>query len=406
VYRLTYGLLVAMASGLYVWVAIVGGPALASAERVSAEPQVGPVGPVGPVGATWAGERTGLPRPTVGVTLNLWHLDDATRLTAAIDRIAELGFNTVQVVTPVFQRDGAAAGVERIVQPGMGPTDDTLGVALAHARRRGLATSLMMQVNFTHPRGNEWRGKLLPPDWSAWWSSYRRHLVEHAELADRHGATAFSVGCELLTTQQPRQAGAWRETIALARDRFGGRLYYSTNWDAYASFPAWAELDVIGISGYWDLTTASADRDAPTDAELRVRWREVQAGLTAFADRLDRPLVVTEVGYPALPWALRDPWNYLLGDASLDADLQARAYRALADAWRPVLDRHRPATPSPTEPDPTEPDPARLHGLILYEWDLYHDPDTHTGYAIDRPATLDALAPLLSPSAASSADTP
>ncbi|MEM9250741.1 MAG: hypothetical protein AAGB29_00195 [Planctomycetota bacterium] len=327
-----------------------------------------------------------LPRPVLGVSINLYHLDDPAPLTAAIDRIADLGFNTLQVVTPVFQRDGAAAAPARIVARLHGPTDDTLRLALTHARQRGLTTALMMQVNFTHPRGNEWRGKLLPPDWPTWWAGYRDALAQYADLAAESNADALSVGCELLTTQQPQQADAWAETIAIARERFSGTLYYSTNWDAYASFPSWHELDVIGISGYWDLTRTAANRDRTTDAEVLDRWQRIRRELDEYATRLDMPLLVTEVGYPALPWALRDPWNYLLGDGTLDTAAQARAYRLLAEAWAPALAEQRSTNTAPTD---------RLAGLVLYEWDLYHDPATHTGYALDRPATLDALAPLL-----------
>lgn len=365
-------LLVSLALGVYLATAF----ASCGTPHATATPAEPPTSPPPPPEASQA---DALPRPVLGVSINLYHLDDHHRLTATIDRIADLGFNTLQVVTPIFQRDGAAARPARLTAAGRGPTDDTLRLALTHARQRGLATALMMQVNFTHPRGNEWRGKLLPPDWPAWWDGYRDALADYADLAAATDTTAFSVGCELLTTQQPSHANAWRTTIALARDRFPGTLYYSTNWDAFASFPCWPDLDTIGISGYWDLTTHADDADRPTDHELLDRWQAIQQDLTAFADRLGRPLLVTEVGYPALPWALRDPWNYLLGDAALDTAAQARAYRTLATAWSPLIaDNDSP-----------------LIGLVLYEWDLYHDPATHSGYALDRPDTLDAIAPLL-----------
>jgi len=379
--RAGLSLLVVMAVGLYLAVAMSACMATGRDAGPDAEPV--PTRPDPPAPEPHAA----LPTPTFGVTINLWHVRDPDRLTDAIDRVADLGFNTLQVVTPVFQRDGAAPAVERVVGPHHGPTDEAIALALTHAKRRGLATALMMQVNFTRPRGNEWRGKLLPPDWPAWWAAYRDRLVEFAELAAEHDADALSVGCELLTTQQPRHAEPWRETIALARQAFPGTLYYSTNWDAYASFPAWRALDLVGISGYWDLTAAAADPDVATDDEVLARWADIQRNLAAFADRLDRPLLVTEVGYPALPWALRDPWNYLLGDASLDAAAPARAYRLLARAWLPRLTARRSAAPGPAD-FPT------LLGLVLYEWDLYHDPATHTGYALDRPGTLDALGPL------------
>ncbi len=143
---------------------------------------------------------------------------------------------------------------------------------LKHAKARGLKTVLMPQINFVHPRGNEWRGKIQPYDWSAWWQQYDRMIREHLAIANEADVDVFVVGCELLTQTADHEAH-WRDVIDMARQHFNGALTYSTNWDSYTKVRFWDGLDAIGISGYWDLTTSAKDAAAPTDAELRSAGR-------------------------------------------------------------------------------------------------------------------------------------
>src|SRR5690606_27441072 len=89
------------------------------------------------VPASSAGARTGrasaLP-PIVGMNINVYHEADMGAYREAVDRIAALGFDTVQVVTPMFQRDGAAASVEVIEGPGRGPARAELAGLMRYAK--------------------------------------------------------------------------------------------------------------------------------------------------------------------------------------------------------------------------------------------------------------------------------
>ena len=304
-----------------------------------------------------AGPR--FPAPLIGVGMNLYHVGDVGFVLDAVDEIAAMGFNAVQIVTPLFQENGASERVEVIEGDGRGPVRADLLAVMRRAKERGMTVSLMPQVNLTDPRGNEWRGKIEPDGpggWRAWWESYEAAIVSFGDLAAEAEADVFVVGCELLTTLRPEHGDAWRRVIAACRSRFQGVLTYSCTWDTYGRVVFWDRLDLIGISGYWDLTVDADDRDAPTDTELAARWRSIRADLEAFAEAEGKPILITEVGWPSLPWALRDPWNYVPeGEIPPDAAAQARGYRSFVAAWGDALQQRD---------DP-------FLGVYFYEWGLF-----------------------------------
>ena len=325
-------------------------------------------------------------RQLAGFALNVHHSDNHQTFLDAIDELAGLGFNSLEVTTPCFQTNGASDDIRVVVGPGRSPSRAHLRHVLRHARHRGLTTLLMPIVLFTQPRGNEWRGKIQPEDWSGWWESYRCMIDDFLDIAVETDVEIFCVGSELLSTE--RQSDRWRKLIAHVRQRFKGRLLYSTNWDHYQVPLFWDDLDMIGINGYWDLTAGSGT-DEPSPEHLSQRWRKVRADVLAFAGWRDRPILFTEIGYPSLPWALKDPWNYVPGTDQIQADAvsQARGYAAFLSAWDGLL---HPPQSVPTAQGPMG--DRRLEGVFFYEWDVYHKGGPRdTGYGVRGKPALDVL---------------
>ena len=114
----------------------------------------------------------------------------------AIDEMADLGCNSVEIITPAFQTDGQSQQVRIETGPKRGPLRWQLLALLHHAHQRGLTTTLMPQVLFTHPRGNEWRGKINPPNWGPWWDSYQRVIDYFLDIAQEASVDVFCVGSE------------------------------------------------------------------------------------------------------------------------------------------------------------------------------------------------------------------
>lgn len=308
--------------------------------------------------------------------MSLHHTDGLHLYMQAIDEMAHLGFNCVEIATPAFQTDGASDKIRIETGPDRGPSKDQLVALLRHARRRGLTTALMPQILFTHPRGNEWRGKIHPESWDPWWHSYRQVIDYFVTIANDAHVDIFSIGSELLSTE--RQADRWAQLIDHVRNRFTGQLTYSTNWDHYHVPTIWHRVDMIGISGYWDMTVG-ADNDPPSHDDLSQRWHGIREQLTAFAADQNKPILFTEIGYPALPWALKDPWNYVNKDATpADPAPQALGYEAFLAAWQDLLI--------------DQPDPALLAGVFFYAWDPYHSGGEHDyGYGVKGKPALGIL---------------
>jgi len=319
----------------------------------------------------------GLPHETLrGFALSLHYTDQLGLYMQAIDEMAALGFNCVEIATPAFQTNGASHDVRVEAGPGRGPHRWQLIQLLGYARERGLVTTLMPQILFTQPRGNEWRGKIHPEHWGPWWENYKKTIDYFLDIANEAGVDIFCVGSELLSTE--RQVDRWVEMIGHVRKGFKGRLTYSTNWDHYHVPLVWQHLDLIGISGYWDMTQA-ARHTPPTPQELAQRWRGIREKLLAFAASQDRPILFTEVGYPSLPWALKDPWNYV-NDAGIPSapDAQALGYKAFLLAWEDLLIH--------------QPNPKHLAGVFFYAWDPYNQGGPQdSGYGVRGKPVYDIL---------------
>jgi hypothetical protein len=253
---------------------------------------------------------------------------------------------------------------------------------LARAGRRGLHTTLLPIVLLEHPGDDDWRGVLRPADPDAWWASYGRLVDRFVGIALAADVDALSIGSELNAMEG--ESARWDRLIARVRERYGGALTYTANWDRYHAVPFWSRLDFIGVSAYFEL--APQDPQAPAE-RLAAAWRAEQRRLLAFARAQDRPLVLMELGYPSLPWAAAHPWDYVpRGEVTADHDAQARCFRAFFDAWSPAFTRAG--------------SPAL--GVHCYAWDPYHHGGaTDTGYGVaGKPALAvirDAFARLSRP---------
>ena len=335
----------------------------------------------------------------VGFAFSLHHTDDLGPYLRAIDEIADMGCNSLEIVTPAYQTDGAATDIA--IVPGLSADRADVLRLLRRAHERGLRTALMPIVLFSEPRGNEWRGKIKPDKWGPWWDSYHRVMDYFSDIAVEGRADAFAIGSELLSTEE--QEGPWARVIAAAREKFAGRhvaLYYSTNWDHYERPTFWKDVDMIGISCYWDLTDGT-DTEHPSHAQLAQRWASIRADVLRFARKQNRPVLFTEIGYPSLPWGLKDPWNYVnTKDAAAAPQVQAEGFASYLAAWGDLLGRpyHYPELPAlapRTGSAPTATGPGArgpVAGVFFYSWEpLSSGGPDDTGYGIKGKPTYDLL---------------
>lgn len=315
----------------------------------------------------------------VGCAISLHHTDRIDLYLSAINTMVdEIGFTSLEVVTPAFQEHANSPETGIVHGPGAGPHRDQLLAVLRHARARGMHTALMPIVLLSAPIDDEWRGNIRPDNWPHWWNRYTAVVDYFVDIAIDADVDLLSVGSELLATEA--QTDRWVGLIRHVRQRYDGLLTYSTNWDHYHVPQFWKHLDVIGMNAYWDMTTDASDPDHPHFDDIVARWRRIRAEVLAFGHRMGKPILYTELGYPSLPWGLRDPWNYVNSDGvPATPAVQALGYSAFLSAWDDLLT------------DSTSWQPGGFAGTYFFRWDPYHRGDRYTGYGFQGTSTLDLL---------------
>lgn len=170
----------------------------------------------------------------------------------------------------------------------------------------------------------DWRGFFEPTDVEAWFRSYTQWVKKLAREARELGMKELVVSTEF--SKLYRHENQWRRLLEEVRAEFGGPLVITTNWDDLKHH-FWDAADAIGMSGYFPLS----ESEQPSQAELDAAWRLRRVELSALAKKWNRPLHLTEVGYPSVPTAAKTPWAY--DGRTSDFAVQARCFEAFRKAW-------------------------------------------------------------------------
>lgn len=266
--------------------------------------------------------------PPRGIALGLFASDPRYDYGPLLAEIAARGARDVLLVTVWFQSGLSTHDIAP--DPARSPSAETLRRAIAQARARGLRVGVMPLVRLRQEGPGVWRGALRPADLGAWFRAYEAFLAQAATLAEEGGAARLVVGSELSSLEG--EAERWRALIRRTRSRFSGRLVYSANWDHAQALPFADELDELGVSAYFPL---GGGGERPPLSALVAAWRGPLELLARLRARYGKPLLLTEIGYPARAGAADEPWRVDV-EAELDLELQARLF----DAFRlAVLER-------------------------------------------------------------------
>jgi hypothetical protein len=292
-------------------------------------------------------------RPITGFAINAHHISDQAQYLDSVDRVAELGANALIVLTPMMQPYVDSNGME--FSPGKCATDDQLVAIFERAREKGLHTTLLPIVLLEHPGEKDWRGVIRPDDWDQWWLAYDRFIDRFINVANRAEVDLLIIGSELNSTEEMTER--WTKIAKRVREEFKGQIGYSANWDRFDKITLWPLVDVMCVSSYFELEPDDTDASV---AKLVRAWNTERTKLIKAAEKWKKPLVLSEVGYPSVPWASAHPWNYVVkAGAEADHLAQARAWRAFFRAWTSVFrDFESPA-----------------HGFFAYHWTPYYKGD-------------------------------
>src|SRR5262249_47727935 len=138
-------------------------------------------------------------------------------------------------------------------------------------------------------------------------NSYWRVFRPYVEMAQRTGVEQLAIGTEEEQLQQHAPDSLWNELIERVHTVFSGPLTYDMNWWNTPNLEPrpWMKnplLETIGVSAYFPLTDV-AERLDP--ASLVTLWKvKIKAVLDAFAIKLGKPILISEIGYRNSPDAL------------------------------------------------------------------------------------------------------
>ena len=213
--------------------------------------------------------------------------------------------------------------------PTSSPTEAALRRTFRQARQAQLRVMFFPTINLRDEAENAkwWRGNIQPTDWNLWWRNYTTFNVELARIAQEEGVEWYSLGTEMASTHAfPDQ---WRQLAKAVRQVYKGKLVYSINFDSHDSFTFGDCLDVIGINTYDPIAKFE---DYPSEASIRDAWWWIVNKARTLHARFDKPVMVTEVGYPSVAHAHVGPWDFRTDkpkDLALQDHLLAGAFKVL-----------------------------------------------------------------------------
>ncbi len=211
---------------------------------------------------------------------------------------------------------------------GESPEGTAETIRLAH--EKGIKVMLKPQVYV--PYG--WTGTLDFPDadWPKWEADYDRYIMRFAKLADSLHVEMFCIGTEFNNAIQKRPA-YWKDLIQRIKKQYKGKLTYSSNWDDWDRVPFWADLDYIGLGGYFPLV----DAVTPSVEDLKVAWIPIKDRLKTYSTQQQKPVLFTEFGYLSVDGCGWRNWELEKGieQRKINEQAQSNCYEALFSTFHP-----------------------------------------------------------------------
>lgn len=296
--------------------AVPGSPALAQ----TAAHGEGTVGPTAAAcGVSYAHDWFEGGRQGYGTERSLQSLQELAQLGVTAISLTNFGYMESLTSTEVFDMERRGGSERR--------------EAMRTDMERAHALNMVVMVKpHIWVSGGAWHGQLNPADWDAFFDSYGAFMLDNARLAQDGGAEYFVVGTELVSAVRARP-DRMRALIARVREVYDGQVVYAANWDEAESVEIWDAVDVIGVQMYAPLAQAFGASQAQMMEQAGVWLRRYEA----LAERHDRPLFLTEVGFVNRVGGAVEPhvWPEHVQAAADEAgdEEQARAVAAIIEVF-------------------------------------------------------------------------
>ena len=163
-----------------------------------------------------------------------------------------------------------------------------------------------------------------PQAWKVFKASYRKFILHFAGVAAQYDLPLYCIGTEL-PSMIKQEEKFWRELTLEVRAIYKGELVYAENWDQYQAVPFWEALDYIGINAYFPLKGEMPVRLK----DIQKRWAQTKKESAQMSQKLNRPVLFTEMGYRSIDDPLSRPWDYRDKAQKYNPEMQAIALEAL-----------------------------------------------------------------------------
>ncbi len=223
----------------------------------------------------------------------------------SMKRLAENGLDWICIPVNAWQETFYSTRVFSLY--GRTQTDAEIRHAISMAKSLGLKVCLKPMVNCLD---HAWRARIdFPAEeyceyWERWFASYRNFMCYYARMAEETGCEMLCTGCEM--AGMDKQTAYCRDMIAAVRDCYHGILMHNINHGDELAFPWLDSVDVIGISGYYPVTTPG-DR---SPEQMRKSWQGVRERLAACHEKYQKPVMFAEIGVRNEQGCTAYPWDF------------------------------------------------------------------------------------------------
>ncbi len=223
---------------------------------------------------------------------------------AVMNEVKSINADWIATIPYAFTRVGeAAVHFDQFGGHWWGERLEGVRVTIDSAHKAGIKVMLKPQVYV--PGG--WVGGLdyaTDAEWEKWERDYEKYLMSFVNLGIEMNVEAICIGTEFKMSTAKRES-FWRGLIAKIRQKYKGKLTYSSNWDEYPVIPFWDALDFVGINAYMPLL----DKETPSVSELCEAWKPYFEQIKTFQLKINKPIVFTEYGYMSVDGCAGKGWE-------------------------------------------------------------------------------------------------
>ncbi|MGB1241554.1 MAG: glycoside hydrolase family 113 [Chitinophagales bacterium] len=247
--------------------------------------------------------------------------------TKALTALQQIGTNTIAIVpySGMKSPHKLQSTDIRLWRKAGTENDESVVHSAFQAKKLGMNTVLKPQL-WIH---NSWPGDVdfkTNQEWQVFFERYNHWIMHYALLAEMYDFEAFCVGVEFVkaTLKHPEK---WRKIILQVKKLYGGSVTYAANWgEEFEKNTLWNVVDFIGINCYYPLS----QKENPSDKELQMGFEGTLDKIEAVAQKFNKKITFTEIGFRSIekPWI--SPHHYEWGDnPNFKEEDQKRCYEAV-----------------------------------------------------------------------------